>query len=515
MVSCDEDYLDVTNLNAPTQSGYYTTAEHALQAVVACYDPIKGNGLYGLRITHMSIAIGDFGIYEAPSFEQLIYNADDEHVQFIWGYAYRGITKCNLALNKIAGIEDPALDDALRSRLIGEIKFLKSYYNFVLHTRFNEPPLLNEIITDMQATFGNNTWAEFLEQIEKDLKGYTEDCEYVSGAIELLPETYDAENVGRATKGAALTLLGKTYLYHEQFDSAKKYLQQVENLGLYELSMPQGTDSADYVCAFLANSSAQDLVHKDRVYIAENNSESIFSIQFANTDFIRTPYLPGWMCDGHILNAYNGINGWRNTAVAASYVDQFEVLESHPAGLVRDPRLYGTVYVEGDTITNKKSSEFYRPFDPGRDMLQHISEGYGIKKGLYPLHEEGAAPFNAPHDWRLFKYSDVLLMLAEAEYHVNGSTPLALNALNQLRERAGLEPLEAVTPEAIMHEHACELGLEGVRFWNLVRWGRLGGEWPSPEDFIPYFIPGKHEFLPIPTTEITKMQGELKQNPEW
>jgi starch-binding outer membrane protein, SusD/RagB family len=513
--SCSEDYLDVENKNAITQNDYYNTAEHAQQAVITCYDAIKSNGLYGLRLPHMSIAIGDFGVYENDQFQRLIFTADHEHVKFIWGYLYRGITKCNLALEKIPQIDDPVLDDYTRNRLTGEVKFLKSLYNFILHTRFNTPPLLNERILDMQATFGNSEWSEYLEQIEKDLLGYTnEDDQYVPGAIELLPESYDDENIGRATKGAALTLMGQTYMYHEDFTKAKQYLQDVVDMGVYELSMPQGTDSIDYVYAFLCNSSSVDLKHGENVYQAELNKESVFSVTFAYTDFVRTPYLPGWMCDGHILAAYNGMNGWGNTSASATMANEFEKLESHPGSLNYDPRKYGTVYTSGDSVTKDKASDYYRLFNPDRDLLPSINTGYAIKKGLYPLHEEMGG-FNAPHDFRLLRYSHVLLMLAEAEYHLNGSTPLALDAINQVRSRAGLELLTEVTPLAIIHERACEFGLEGIRFWNLVRWGRLGGDWPQPTDYIEDFIIGKHEFLPVPTIELSKMQGELKQNPGW
>lgn len=516
LAACSEDILDIENKNALTLNDYYTTAEHAEQAVVACYDAIKSNGLYGLRLTWVSIAMGDFGVYEKPIFEELIYTPDDESVKFIYGYAFRGVAKCNLALEKIAGITDPLLTDDLRDRMYGEIRFLRAMYNFILHTRFYEPPLITSTIGNMQATFGNATWEEFLTQIEHDLLGYEdEDGEFIHGAVDLLPEIWDDENVGRATSAAAYALMGKTYLYHNKWAEAVENFREVVDMGIYELIQPQGTDPKDFIYAFMCNFSSEDLTHKDRTYRAENNIESIFSIQFASTDFVRTPYLPGWMCDGHILNAYNGINGWRNTAVSQSYVDMFAETPGHVSGIDRDPRLYGAVYTAGDTITNDRTSDFFIPFDPAKHQLSIINTGYAIKKGLYPLHETGEAPFNAPHDWRLIRYSDVLLMLAEAEYHLNGSTDLAVDALNQVRERAGLEPLEQITADDIVRERACECGLEGERFWDLVRWGRIGGEWPTPEDHIPGFITGRHEFFPIPTIEISKMQGALKQNPGW
>ncbi len=514
--SCSEDILNVENKNAITQMSYYKTAEHAHQALVAAYDAIKGNGLYGLRLVWVSNNLDDHTIYEKPTFEEFIYTADDDNMKYIWGYLYRGVAKCNLALEKIPPIEDPSLTYELKERYIGEVKFLRALYNFILHTRFNEPPLINEFIIDMQATFGNSTWPEFLEQIEKDLLGYEDESgDHISGAVDVLPAEYDDANIGRATKGAALTLMAKAYLYHEEWQKAKECAQEVIELDVYELSEAMGTDSMDYVYAFLANSSSIDLNHKGRVYKAENNSESIFSIQYKAGEFIRNNYLPGWMIDGSVYNAYNGINGWKNVSCSRAYAEEFEETPYHVSGIQYDPRKYGTIYVPGDTLTNDKTSFYYQPFVPRQHLLNHINKGYGVKKYLYPLHEGLGAPFNSPNDWRLFRYSEVLLMLAEAEYHLSGSTTLAINAINEVRERAGLELLTEVTAMDIVHERSCEFGFEGERYWDLIRWGRIGGEWPSPEEYLEGYVPGKHEFFPIPTYELAKMQGKLKQNPGW
>ncbi len=513
---CSEGILDVQNPNALTQYSYYTNLEQANQALVASYDALKGNGLYGLRLPFVSNAISDFGAYEKPEYNQLIYTPDNEDLKYIWGYGYRGVAKCNLAIEKVSQIKDPALTDEIRASLIAQARFLRALYNFILHTRFNEPPLISKVITDMQEEFGNANWDEFLAQIEKDLIGYEDGSgNHIPGAIEVLPETWDDANMGRATKGAALFLMAKTYLYHEEWVKSKEYAQKVIDLGIYELMQAQGPDSTDYINAFLSNSSSVDLTYMGRTYKSENNDESIFSIQYAAGDFVRNGNLPGWMCDGSVYNAYNGINGWRNTACTVSYANEFEKTPYHTSGIKYDPRKYGTIYVEGDTITNDKSSKYYIPFNSKLHQLANLRTGYGIKKYLYPLHEGTAAPYNAPNDWRLFRYSENLLILAEAEYHINGSSALALDAINQVRNRAGLKSLTEITSAAIVHERACELGFEGERYWDLARWGRLGGDWPKPSDYISNFHVGRDEFFPIPAGEINKMHGKLVQNPGW
>jgi starch-binding outer membrane protein, SusD/RagB family len=511
--ACSKDYLDLSNPNALTLEDYYTTKEHALQAIIPCYDALKGNGIYGVRLPFIFTAMDDQGVYERPTYENYIFTTTEEEIIFLWGYLYRGISKCNLALEKIPLITDPALDSELRERLLGEAKFLRAMYNFILHTSFYQPPLINEYPKELTQTYGNATWPEFLEQIENDLIGYDVGGKHVSGAIEILPTQYGDEDLGRATKGAALSLMAKTYLYHENWAKSKEYLEKVIDLNMYSLSQPKGSDSADFVCAYLCNFAPVDFIVNGKTYKSENNSESIYEIQFANTTFVRNKWLPGWMCDGSLLPAYNAINGYKNTSASASFVAEFEQTPYHIAGIKYDPRRYATIYSAGDEITPTPGSPYKRGFKPASDLL--VKTGYGIRKYFYPLHEDSPAPWNSPNNWRLIRFDDILLMLAEAEYHLNGSSPVALDAINQVRERVGLNLLTEVTPEAIVHERSCEFGFEAVRFFDLVRWGKIGSPWPKPIDFMQDFKEGKNEYLPIPVTEISKMQGELNQNPGW
>ncbi|MCK5135575.1 MAG: RagB/SusD family nutrient uptake outer membrane protein [Bacteroidales bacterium] len=293
----------------------------------------------------------------------------------------------------------------------------------------------------------------------------------------MLPETYDNDNTGRATRGAALALLGKTYLYQQKWAQAIEYLGIVIDLGVYQLSMPAGTDSIDYVNAYLCNFTSEAMPGGDgSTYTAENNCESVFEIQ--NND------------DPPI---------------------------DHPAGLKYDPRRYASVFAEGDTIENREGFHYYNePFDSTRHVNVQIGQGYQVRKYYYPLHSAGPdAPYNDPNNWRYLRYADVLLMYAEAEYHLNGSTPVAIDAINQVRARAGMPGVTQVTPEVIIHERDVELGLECLRFHDLVRWSLLPEPWVDPVVMVSGYVAGKNEYLPIPIEEITKSEGLLKQNPGW
>jgi len=156
------------------------------------------------------------------------------------------------------------------------------------------------------------------------------------------------------------------------------------------------------------------------------------------------------------------------------------------------------------------------PLNPTKHVNLIISQGYQVRKYLYPLHSENEnSPYVDPNNWRVIRYADVLLMYAEAEYHAHGSTPVAIATINQVRARAGMPAVSEVTPEIIIHERDVELGLECVRFHDLVRWSLLPSPWVKPADLVSGYVVGKNEYLPIPLAEITKMEGLLKQNPGW
>ena len=125
------------------------------------------------------------------------------------------------------------------------------------------------------------------------------------------------------------------------------------------------------------------------------------------------------------------------------------------------------------------------------------------------------APFGDPNpnggsNDRVIRLADVLLMHAEACNQM-GDDATALASLNMVRARAGVPLLEDGSVsgpsllDAIYHERRVELGLEGHRFFDLVRQGRAA-------EVLDGFIPGKSELFPIPTAEITLSNGALTQN---
>lgn len=519
--ACKDDFLNLDVKNYQSSSNYYKTEADALAATNSCYDPIKGRGLFGENFQYFFYPADDRILFETPYMDQMLYNATNGNIGgnsinfALWDAAYRGVFRTNMALEKIPAIEFKSENgEATKNRYLAEAHFMRALYYFYLEIMFNRPPLILKVLTDPNETVGNATPEEIWAQIEEDLKF----------AISMLPDKYDDSNVGRATKGAANALLGKAYLYQQKWDMAKQYLGAVITSGNYGLVQAKAQNKEDYIAAFQCNFTPTDLKVGANTYRAENNIESVFEVQ--NSDNTETGYpngewSPGNGSDGSLLSAYfSCIIGYKNVTPTAEAAGAFEAAPSgFPGQLAKDPRFYASVYTTNDTLSKDPTSKFYNiKWNPAYNPP--TGQGYGLKKYYWPVHESvPAAPFFDPNNWRLIRYSDVLLMYAEAIYHL-GEDPYPY--INQVRARVGMPEVDAGTttmPEALIHERDVEFFAECLRYHDLVRWSLLkDGPWVNPET-LPYlqgyYQKGKNEYLPIPQSEIDAMRGNLTQNAGW
>ncbi len=506
--ACDDSWLDEKPSDRLSEANFYQTEEHAIRAITACYDPLKHARSFSVNHYFYFETFSDRALHEQANLNNLIINPSQDRIEGMYIKHYKGVYRCNLAIEKIAGLKgNPGIDmdENLKSRLIGEAKYLRAFYYFHLTKIFRYPPLVVETEENLDIQLTNATQEELFSQMETDL----------TDAIERLPASYDNANLGRATKGAAHHLLGKVFLYQHKFTQARDQFKAVKDLGVYEVIMPQGTDSVDYTFAFQCNFTADDLVTPSgNVYRAENNKESVFEIQFSTGGWHI--WEGGFQSDGHLRTIYFGPEGWRNMVPTAEYVDQFEYApEDHPAGLTYDPRRYVTIYAPGDSIHYVQDKKPPRKWINGIHTNIAISQGYGWGKHFKPTFwDETFNLHNDNNNMRIFRYTESLLLLAEAEYLVNnGSTPLAVECVNEVRARAGLTPVVEVSPEVIMHEKDVEFGYEIKRYFDLIRWSKYPDPWINITDYIPLFDPVRAGYLPIPVSEINLSRGSLQQNP--
>lgn len=517
--SCSEDFLDVPNVNKPTEDSFYKTKQDFEDLIATVYMPIGYSQLFARSVHAINYALDDRILHEDFSTSALQYTATNAEIYNMYYGLYIGIFRANLFLQKLT--DDIDFDEDRKKTMLGEAHYFRALYYFYLATWYEVPPLLTEPPLDPQVGYPNATQDDIYKLVESDFKL----------AIDYLPETWDN---GRATKGAAMAFLGKTYLVQAKFSESADILKQLIDLNLYSLNMPTGTDSVDYVNAYLANFSSVDLPGSNGTYKSEFNTESIFDVNFSSYNSGRGG---GWLpqrwsagSNNTLLNGYSNITGgYGNIGIDdTNFPNEFESVTAHPSGLLKDPRFYAAFIQPGDALDWRPEYLDYFQEKLKRETF-HISDlngtlgsSMGTRKYIYPFHVEvgdngAGSPFFDPNNWRLMRYADVLLMYTEAQFRATGSAAdaTALSAINEVRGRVGLSPLTLLSKDAIIHERDIELVGEHSRFWDLARWYKDG--WLSLADvqqFKPTFQP-RHVCFPMPLEEINRHNGVLKQNPKW
>jgi hypothetical protein len=429
-------------------SQFYQTQTEALEAINAAYQPLT----FINAISNPLWVFGDIASDDAQKGGQagdepdiglidlFTINANNSTLAAEWGNFYQGITECNLVLTNVPAI---AMDTALRSRILGEARFLRSWYYFMLINIYGDVPVVLAPLAPSQMQVAQSPAKTIYEGvIEPDLRT----------AMAVLPAVYSATDIGRVTSGAAGALLAKVYLYQQKWDSALAATQQVINTGRYAM---------------------MDLYPQDFDAHHKNNKESIFEVQML-TD--QVPFA------GNTLNQWFAPlidGGYFFDAPTQSFVDEFE---HTPAG-VNDPRLDYTV--GRDSMPWYNGETFQSAWSP---------TGYLTKKYQQPFSEIPIAlKQDGSCDWLAIRYADVLLWNAEA-LNETGQPVAALVPLNLVRKRAresylydsllqghgtvpaGLLPDVTYTDQAdvrasIQHERRVEFGFEFHRYFDVIRWG--------------------------------------------
>ena len=550
-VSCSDDFLELDNKNALTDGSFYQTQEDFWMALNSLYTPIAHGGVFGLQMQFVFGSFEDRILFETPGMDQLTaINASSGQVSTIYRDLYMGLYRTNMFIKKINERQNvEGLSKDMRNLYIAQARALRGAYLFYLVSIFNEPPFYDEktIPEDFNIPMTNGNPQNFWDLIKEDfLFGY-----------ENLPEQYGPSDAGRITSGAAGAFLGKAMLFKHYYyyvrngnkgsaediadlRLAMQTLREVIQSGNYSLVKPQAPKSRnDYIYALLSNSSYVDLPVGDNLYIAENNQESVWEVQYTD-DRIASGWLPGWQWSGALNSVYFSPHGssFRNHEAHPDLWMAFET-EGAPEGFDRDPRAYATVYLDGERMDFREDSPYYRNYlsglnnkriARGRGLIPTTdnpfpTNGFGVKKYYFPVFYESTAPLNDPINRRVIRFSDVLLMYAEVTHLLGENTTEGLQALNRVRGRVDMPPVAALTKEAIIHERDVELALESHRWFDLIRWS-FDPEWGidmrqilsrqlAPDGDGSFYIKGKHEFLPLPIREINLSEGNLKQNPGW
>jgi hypothetical protein len=456
-----------------TADNYFKTAEDYQKMAIGVYSPLQwlwavpviGEIASDNSVTGGENATDQLALQQIDDYQIV---ANNGNLTEIWKACYEGINRANyLEENKAK------LDFTGKDALYGEVYFLRAYYYFELVKMFGGVPLF----TDKRLSVGDSnkfqraTKAQVYAQIEADL----------TAAVAALPVT-NAQK-GRATKYAAQALLGKVYLYQDKFTESAAMLENV--IGKFSLA-------ANYESIFLE--------------AGENGSESVFEVQYSNASPFYDWSNPG-RGQGNLAVQICGI---RNLTGSSPYNSGWST-NLPTANLA-------AAFTAGDT--RKKVTvldiEAYKTANPGMNITYTVAPykntGLYNQKYLPRVGQtSGQVELNYLNNYRAIRYADILLMAAEANNRAAAPNDAKAQLyLNQVRARAfgnnsnNVSATGTALRTAIWDERRLELGMEGHRFFDLVRTGQAASK-------ITGWLPNKNEVFPIPQAEVD-ISG-LTQNP--
>ncbi|SEJ03024.1 Starch-binding associating with outer membrane [Dyadobacter koreensis] len=425
--ACQDSFLELTDPTKIPTDKLFTSASNVTAAVNGVYSqlaPVYNNSYFVFGEMASDNAYEPVSANARYFFTIFGVEENNPNLQTMWTDSYRCISRANTVLEKAGQV---AMDTTLKNRYLGEMKFIRALNYFNLVRIWGAVPLVTQNLSDdyQQAyEFGRTPVVEVYAQIEKDL----------TEAAQVLPISYPAADLGRATRTAAKGLLGKVYI------TQQKYQLAAETFG----ELIEGAPTAGNLAKVhgLVSTSFEDVFSTSN----EMNKEILFAVR----------YISGGLSLGsgfasNFLPTYSGTDIIKAGLSGGPVVRQ-DLVNAFPEGDRRKAVSVG-YYTKGNSAS---TSDYY--------TRKYIVNG---------------APFarnDGDNDWILLRYADVLLLYAEALNETGKSTE-ALRYVNMVRARAGLTALtgqnQSILRLTIENERRLELSYEGHRWFDLVRTGRL------------------------------------------
>ncbi len=440
-----------------------------------------------------------------------------------WNILYNTVRETNVFFKNIGQLDTTGIG-SLVERMKGEVYFLRALTYFELLKRFGGVPLITDVYDANDKGFNASraSWDSTKLFILSD----------ISQAVDRLPLSYSDQDLGRATKGAALALKSRLLLY-----AASPYFNKTNDMNKWQ----QAADAAKEVIDLGIYSLYGTSTTLNKIFTDYFNSEIIFARMFNGTiqeDRYNTIYRD---------LSPNGYNGYSAYNVLQQLVDDFEMADgssfnwSNPAHAAnpysnREPRFYADILYNGAPFRGRKAEFYTGGLDSKESPLSPWNAsktGYTIRKMVDESYDFNVQPYSTSQ-WVVFRLAEIYLNYAEASAQL-GNTAEALTYLNKIRQRAGV-PDVTVSGNAelltkIQHERRIELCFEGHRFFDIRRWGiaEKGSEdaigititstSPTNTSFTyqittiqeRVWMPGFY-FYPIPRSEIQK-DPAIVQNP--
>ena len=489
-VSCKEDVLDQKNPNQFAPETFYKTDGQIVAAVNAVYSSLQSLELFcreyffvhDLRSDDMGSGGGQL---ETPRAQLLngTHDPSNSLIRDVWRGWYRLIHQANQVIENVPQAESP-VTEAMKTRVVGEAKFLRALAYMDLVVLFGGVPLMDEYAKNIGEDKPRASVDEVYALIISDLEAAIAGLPLKSG--------YDAANIGRANRQAAMAVLARAHMQRGNYELAEPLLESIIATGEFT-----AWKNIPYIENF----------REEQEFNAESLFEVAFSYDFGGSSWDGTGQ--GTQTEVTFRGQEYGPNAWRNVIPSVALLNEYEkTADGDPKD---DPRYEDSFYFIGDTyFNNTRTITDMQGNDPKISWKKY-------QRIYKAADEEQRSGINM----RIIRYTEVLLNLAECE-NALGNDAEAIDLLNEVRSREGVDmppyptanyPVDS--PEevfrAVMHERRVELAGEQIRDKDLVRWRNLGKLTPEP---IPYYEP-KHALVPIPQQEIDSNAeiSQADQNP--
>jgi hypothetical protein len=464
-----DQFLDSEPKDSIAPNNFYESGNDAVAAIYSVYERLGIPDLYNLDgvmyiLDNASDQVRPFG---ADAERVALDNFSNTELNTItsawWRASFQIINRANAVTDNVPDID---MEEGLKESIIGEAQFMRALAYFNLVRMYGRVPILTQE-------------TKSFDEINKPRASvdsvYSQILQDLESAEQVLPLDYESDDRGRATVGAAKTLLAKVYMTRQRWQEAADKAREVIDSGNYALF-------EDYAQIFLPE--------------FEGGPEHIMSVQFNAGDQNAGKQGRFWTYTAPNARKTNGESiAGGGSSFGAVFPEQ-QYVDEYPDDYRKEVNFF-TEFTFADTLTVTFEPHFLKYNDPGQTQSQRSS-------------------VNFP----LFRYADVLLMFAEASNEAKGGpTAAAFAAINQVRQRARLGKEEAVLPDlagltqaefrdAVLRERNWELAGEGKRWFDLKRTGRLIEELTADGKNIQE----KNLLFPLPSLSL-ELNTDWEQNP--
>jgi starch-binding outer membrane protein, SusD/RagB family len=503
VTSCSKDFLNETNPNSLASDNFWKTSGDVDKAFTGVFAQLQSNDFYNGNSSGQNAGvyrldfISDNGycgynFINGAAVARGDYSPTDGLVGGFWTACYRMIQRSNDFLANVDRVK--TVTEANRTTMKSEVRFLRALAYHHLAMCYRDAPLITTPQTLAEAKVPKNTYKELSDFVISELNAVTKGTE--------LPVTVVK---GRISRGAALALLARFYLYNKNFTEAAATAQRVIDLNQYNLSTP-------YTTLF--------------TIAGETSKDVIFAVEYAG---------PGLAAGiGASFNGYFPAAPQVHTVALPNLADAYYCTDGLPITrsplynatnktLNRDPRFNATLVTTQSLFRN--AAILATNLAPTRFRLRKWADESALNS---------TNAFDNAQDFYVLRYAEVLLTRAEALLESGTYTEQQVRDLvNQVRTRATMPKVETVEGtgltkqqliDIVRQERRVETTFEGLRYYDLKRWGILKQravdvyttvdkvQVPAIETRI--FSDTKHNVWPIPQREIDA-NSALVQHPEW